>query len=93
MIRSNQIWAAGCRKLGDIMAETVTGHVAQAMTTWQAMGHVKTVKEAVELQSSYLSKTTEHSVAIAKKFVSATNELTHEVISANLDRRPSSTTD
>jgi hypothetical protein len=81
MMHSSQIWAAGCKTLGEIMMETAKGHFNQTASVWQAMGQVKTMQEIVDLQIDYLRNSTEHSVASAKKLVNTTNQLTREAMS------------
>jgi hypothetical protein len=51
------------------------------------MRQVKTMKEAVDVRTNYARCTTEHSIAGPKKWIEATNQLTHEAMAAITERR------
>ena len=56
MMKAGQIWAAGVQDLGKTFAATAQASLDQTMSTWKAMAGVKSLKEAIDLQSG-LAKT------------------------------------
>ncbi len=52
VIKSGQIWAAGFQDLGKSFAATAQAQLDQTVSTWKALAGVKSLKEAIDLQSS-----------------------------------------
>jgi len=53
IMKAGQIWAAGCQAFSRTVAATAQAQVGQTVSTWKAMVGVKTLNEAVDLQTNY----------------------------------------
>ena len=51
VMKSTQIWAAGLQDLSAILAESMKTHLDHTMATYKALASIKSIKDALELQS------------------------------------------
>ncbi len=78
LMKSGQVLTAGLTELSKLMAETARANMEETMATFRAMSTAKSVKEAMELQTSFArtsvekamsegSRITEHSLKLAEQ--------------------------
>lgn len=78
LMKSSQILTTGLTEMSKLMAEMARGSLDHTMSTFRAMSSVKSVKEAVELQTSFArasmekamsesGRITEHSLKLAEQ--------------------------
>ena len=80
VLKSSQIWATGVQDLGKNFAATAQAHMEQTMSTWKAMAGVKSLKEAIDLQSSLTRTTVEAALAQSGKLTDASIKLAEQAI-------------
>jgi phasin family protein len=80
LMQSSQIWTAGCQSLTKTMAETVQTYSEQSMANWKALSGVKSMKEAMDLSSSFMRASIEKAMADAGKLTEASKRLTEEAM-------------
>jgi phasin family protein len=51
MVKSGQAWASGMQAITQTIAETAQAQLDQTLSTWKALTGVKSLKEAIDLQS------------------------------------------
>ena len=78
IVKSGQIWAAGVQDLGKQFAASAQAQVDQTMATWKAIAAAKSLKEAVELQSSLARTSVEKVVAETGKLTDASIKLAEQ---------------
>lgn len=78
MVKSGQIWAAGVQDLSKQMAASAQAQVDQTMATLKALAAVKSLKEAIELQSSLARASVEKAVAETGKLTDASLKLAEQ---------------
>ncbi len=78
LVKSSQIWAAGVQDLGKQLAASAQAQVDQTMATWKALASVKSLKEAMELQSSLARSSVEKAVAETGKLTDASMKLAEQ---------------
>jgi phasin family protein len=80
LMKSGQILSTGLTDLSKLMAETARANLDETMATFRAMTSAKSVKEAIELQTSFArssvekamsesSRLTEHSLKLAEQAI------------------------
>jgi phasin family protein len=78
LMKSSQIFTAGLTEMSKLMAATARANLDETMAAFKALATVKSVKEAVELQTSFArtsmekamsesGKITEHSLKLAEQ--------------------------
>ena len=77
-MKSGQIWAAGFQDLGQHMATSAQAQLDQTMATWRAMAGVKSVKEALEMQTGLARATVEAAVSGTGKLTDASMKLSEQ---------------
>ena len=71
MMKAGQIWAAGVQDLHKTFAATAQAQVEAAMGTMKAMSGVKSIKEAMELQTTLARSSMETAMAETGKLTDA----------------------
>ncbi len=51
-LKSGQVWVAGCQAITEAMSATAQAQLEYTLSTWKALSTVKSLQEAVEIQSS-----------------------------------------
>ena len=80
VMKSGQIWAAGVQDLGKTFAATAQAHMDQTVATFKALTSVKSLKEALELQSNLARSSVESAVAETGKLTDASMKLAEQAI-------------
>jgi phasin family protein len=79
-IRSGQIWSAGMQELTKQMANTAKATFEESMSTFKAISTAKSVKEAMDLQSSFAKAAVEKAMAESNKLTDASIKLTEQTL-------------
>lgn len=79
-VKSGQIWAAGMQDIGKQMATSAHAQMDQAMGTLRQMATVKSVKEAIDLQTALARGTVEHAVSEGGKLTDASIKLAEQAM-------------
>ena len=79
-MKSGQIWAAGIQDLGKHVAATAQTQLDQTMTTWKAMAGLKSVKDAMEMQTGMARAAVETAVSETGKLTDASMKLSEQAI-------------
>ena len=80
VMKSGQIWAEGVQAFGKTFAATAQAHMDQTMNTWKALAGVKSLKEAVELQTNLARGAVEAVVAETGKLTDASMKLAEQTL-------------
>src|SRR5208337_3384309 len=80
LIKSGQILATGMQDLGKQVAATAQARLKESMATFKALGSVKSVKEAVDLQTTYARSSIEKAMADTGKLTDASFKLAEQAI-------------
>lgn len=80
LVKSSQIWAAGVQDLGKQVAASAQAQVDQTLATLKAFAGVKSLKEAIELQSSLARSSVEKAVAETGKLTDASLKLAEQTL-------------
>lgn len=80
MMKSGQIWAAGVQDLGKHVAASAQAQLDQTMTTWKAMAGLKSVKEAMDMQTGMARAAVEAAVSETGKLTDASMKLSEQTI-------------
>ncbi len=83
--KSSQIWATGVQDLGKHVAANAQAQLEQTIATFKALAGVKSLKEAIDLQSSLARASVEKAVAETGKLTDASLKLAEQAI-APIDR-------
>jgi phasin family protein len=78
--KSGQIWAAGVQELTNQFAATAKTSFEASVATFKALSTVKSVKEAMDLQSSFARSALETVVAETNKIAEASIKLTEQTM-------------
>jgi phasin family protein len=79
-MKSGQIWAAGMQDLSKQMAATAQASFEETMSTFKAMTSVKSLKDALDLQSGLARATLEKTMAESGRLTDASMKLTEQAI-------------
>ena len=79
-IKSGQIWAAGVQELTKQFATTAKASFDESVSSFKALTTVKSVKEAVELQTAFAKTAFEKAVAESNKLTDASIKLTEQTL-------------
>jgi phasin family protein len=85
--KSSQIWATGMQDLTQSLTASSKASVEETMQTMKAFGSVKSIKEAMDLQTSLLRATMEKAVSQTSKLTDSSMKLSEQAfapISARL---------
>ena len=80
VVKSGQIWAAGVQDLSKSFAATAQAQVEEALATVKALGGVKSLKEAVDLQTTLARSSLEKVVAETSKLTDASVKLAEQAM-------------
>lgn len=78
--KSSQIWAAGVQDISKQFAATAQASLDETLGLFKAFGTVKSLKDAVELQSSLTRTSLEKAVAETTKLTDASLKLTEQAL-------------
>ena len=79
-LKSSQIWATGMQDLTKQIASTAKTSFEESVSTFKAMSTAKSVKEAMDLQSSFAKTTLEKAMAESNKITDASIKLTEQTL-------------
>jgi phasin family protein len=79
-VKSGQIWSAGVQELTKQIATTAKASFDESVSTFKAMSTVKSVKEAIELQSTFAKAAMEKAMAESNKLTDASIKLTEQTL-------------
>ena len=80
VVKSGQIWFAGVQDLSRQVAATAQASFEQGLANFKALTTVKSLKEAVELQSSLTRSAIEKTLSESSKLTDASIKLTEQTI-------------
>ena len=80
MMKCGQIWAAGVQDLSKSFAATAQAQMDQTVSTWKALAGVKSMKEAIELQSSLTRTSMGAAVTETSKLTDASMKLVEQTL-------------
>jgi phasin family protein len=80
MMKSSQIWATGVQDLSKHMAAAAQASMDESMAAFKALTSVKSLKDALELQSSFARSALEKSLAESGKLTDASFKLTEQAL-------------
>ena len=80
MVKSGQIWATGMQDLSKHIAAAAQASLDDSMSAFKALSGVKSLKDAIELQSSLARSTLEKSLAESGKLTDASFRLTEQAL-------------
>jgi phasin family protein len=86
IMKSSQVWAAGCQAISKSMATTAQAHLDQTMSTWKALITVKSLREAMDLRASLTHAAFETAFAEAGKLTDASMKLVEETMAPITER-------
>jgi phasin family protein len=78
--KSSQIWAAGVQDLGKSVAATAQAQMEQTVATMKALAGVKSLKEAIDLQSNLARASVEKVMAETGKITDASLKLAEQTM-------------
>ncbi len=78
--KSSQIWATGMQDLSKQVAATAQASLDETMSMFKSLGTVKSLKEAIDLQSSLARATLEKTMAESGKLTDASLKLTEQAM-------------
>ena len=79
-VKASQIWAAGVQDIGKQFAATAQAQMDQTVATMKALAGVKSVKEAMDLQSALARTSVEKAMAETGKLTDASLKLTEQAL-------------
>jgi phasin family protein len=79
-VKSSQIWSAGVQELTKQMASTAKASFEESVSTFKAITTCKSVKEAMDLQSSFAKAALEKAMAESNKLTDASIKLTEQTL-------------
>jgi hypothetical protein len=86
IMRSGQVWAAGCQAISKTMATTAQAHFDQTMSAWKALTTVKSPKEATDLRASLTQRSLQSAFAETGKLTDATMRLAEQTMAPIVER-------
>jgi len=79
-VRSSQIWSAGVQELTKQMATSAKASFEESVSTFKAISTAKSVKEAMDLQSTFAKAALEKAMAESNKLTDASIKLTEQTL-------------
>ncbi|MBV9653530.1 MAG: phasin family protein [Acetobacteraceae bacterium] len=79
-LQSGQIWAAGVQDLSRQVAASAQSSVEESVATFRAVAAARSVREAIELQSSYVRSAVEKTVADSSRIADASVKLFEQAL-------------
>ncbi len=86
MIKGNQIVAAGCKELGELIVGTVQSHLDRTLSAWQAVAQAKSVKDVLDVQTNYVRTTTQTAFTETGDFVKVSSRLARDAVVSIMTR-------
>ncbi len=80
LMQCGQIWAAGVQDLGKVMSATAQAQAEAAMGTFKAMSGVKSLQEAMDLQTTLARSSLETAMAETGKITEASVKLAEQAM-------------
>ncbi len=80
VMKAGQIWAAGVQDLSKQVAATAQGSYEESMTTFKALASVKSLKDAIDLQTGFARAAIEKTLAESGKLTDASIKLTEQAL-------------
>ena len=77
---SSKIWTAGVQDLTKQFAATAKASFEESVATFKALSTVKSVKEAIDLQTAYGKTVAANAAAESKKLTDASMKLTEQAL-------------
>jgi len=85
-VKSGQIWSAGVQELTKQFATSAKASFDESISTFKAISTAKSVKEAMELQSSFAKAALEKAMAESNKLTDASIKLTEQALAPITER-------
>jgi phasin family protein len=79
-VKSSQIWSAGVQELTKQMATSAKASFEESVSTFKAISTAKSVKEAMDLQSTFAKAALEKAMAESNKLTDASIKLTEQTL-------------
>jgi phasin family protein len=79
-MKSGQIWSAGVQELTKQMATSAKASFEESVSTFKAISTAKSVKEAMDLQSTFAKAALEKAMAESNKLTDASIKLTEQTL-------------
>jgi phasin family protein len=79
-VKSGQIWAAGVQDLSKQVAATAQASMDETVSTIKAMSGVKSLKDAIDLQSNFARAAMEKTLAESGRLTDASLRLTEQAL-------------
>jgi len=79
-VKSGQIWAAGVQDLQKQFAATAQANFDQSMSTFKALTSVKSLKDAIDLQTNFARAAMEKTMAESGRLTDASLKLTEQAM-------------
>ena len=79
-VKSGQIWSAGVQELTKQFASSAKASFDESVSTFKAISTAKSVKEAMELQSTFAKAALEKAMAESNKLTDASIKLTEQTL-------------
>lgn len=86
IMKSSQIWATGVQDLGKHFAATAQASMDETMAAVKALSGVKSIKEAMDMQTSFTKTTFEKLVAETGKLTDASMKLAEQAMAPITER-------
>lgn len=80
VMKASQIWVAGMQDIGKQVAASAQGSVEETMATFKALATVKSLKDAIDLQTGLARTTIEKTLAESGKLTDASIKLTEQAL-------------
>jgi phasin family protein len=80
VMKAGQIWAAGLQDLSKQVAATAQGNYEESMATFKALTSVKSLKDAIDLQTGFARAAIEKTLAESGKLTDASIKLTEQTL-------------
>lgn len=79
-MKSSQIWATGLQDISKLFAATAQAQFDETVSTFKALSGVKSIKEAMDLQSTFARSSLDKAVAETTKLTDASMKLAEQAL-------------
>lgn len=86
LTQSGQIWTAGVQDLSKQVAASLEASVQETLGVFKTLGSVKSLREAIELQSGFARTALEKAMADSNRLTQASLKLTEQALAPLADR-------
>lgn len=80
IMKAGQAWAAAMQAISQTIATNAQAQLDHTLSTWQALSNARTLKEAVDLQTSLARRSIETALADTNKLTEASMRLAEQAI-------------